>query len=195
VALASGCPNPLEEREMETAADDGRPPAGWLTELFARLREPLWLYVRRRVGGDGETASDIVQEAFLKLCQEPWPDIEPYATAWLYRTCRNRAIDAYRREEHMSIARNSHPGNADVSTLADQLLVPPGEALDRQERLAAVESELGKLSDQQQEILRLRLQCGLSYKQIAEVTELTVTNVGYHLHQAIVTLRERLGCR
>jgi RNA polymerase sigma-70 factor (ECF subfamily) len=180
---------------METAADDGRPPAGWLTELFARLREPLWFYVRRRVGGDAETASDIVQEAFLKLCQEPWPDIEPYATAWLYRTCRNRAIDACRREEHMSIAHKSLDGAADVSTLADQLQVAPGDAFDRQERLAAVEAELARLSEQQQEVLRLRLQCGLSYKQIAEVTELSVTNVGYHLHQAIVTLRERLGSR
>ena len=95
----------------------------------------------------------------------------------------------------MSIAHKSRDADADVTTLADQLLVSPGDALDRQERLAAVEAELAKLSDQQQEVLRLRLQCGLSYKQIAEVTELTVTNVGYHLHQAIVTLRERLGCR
>lgn len=180
---------------METTADGGRPPAGWLTELFAHLREPLWFYVRRRVGGDGESASDIVQEAFLKLCQEPWPDIEPYATAWLYRTCRNRAIDACRREGCMSIAHKSRDGTADVTTLADQLLVPPGDALESQERLAAVERELAKLSEQQQEILRLRLQCGLSYKQIAEVMALSVTNVGYHLHQAIVTLRERLGAR
>jgi RNA polymerase sigma-70 factor (ECF subfamily) len=180
---------------METAADDGRPPGRWLTELFASLREPLWYYVRRRVGGDGETASDIVQEAFLKLCQEPWPDIEPYATAWLYRTCRNRAIDACRREQSMSIAHRSEDRAADVTTLADQLLVPPGDALESQERLAAIEAELARLTEQQQEILRLRLQCGLSYKQIAEVMELTVTNVGYHLHHAIVTLRERLGSR
>jgi RNA polymerase sigma-70 factor (ECF subfamily) len=180
---------------MESAADPGRPPAKWLAEQFAQLRGPLWLYVRRHIGGDGESASDIVQEAFLKLCQEPWPEIEPYATAWLYRTCRNRAIDACRREGYMSTAHKSRDAAADITSLADNLMVPVGDALDQQERLHAVEAELANLSEQQQEILRLRLQCGLSYKQIAEVMELTVTNVGYHLHQAIVTLRERLSCR
>ncbi len=82
--------------------------------------------------------------------------------------------------------------DADVSTLADKLGVSPSEELDRRESLAQLNVELGKLSPQQQEILRLRLHAGLSYKQIAEVMELTVTNVGYHLHQAIVTLRQRL---
>lgn len=178
---------------MKVVADRERPPSVWLAEIFSRLHQPLWCYVRRRVGGDSQLASDIVQEAFVRLCQQPWPEIESYATAWLYRTCRNRAIDECRREGRMSVAFPSGESPADVALLADQLGTRPDEHLDEQERLHRLTQELGRLSDQQQEILRLRLHSGLSYKQIAEVMELTVTNVGYHLHQAIVTLRQRLN--
>ncbi len=50
-----------------------------------------------------------------------------------------------------------------------------------------------KLSPRQQEVLRLRLQAGLSYREIAEVTGLTVGNVGFHLHQAVRNLRDSLA--
>lgn len=93
----------------------------------------------------------------------------------------------------MSMAFPAGESPTDVATLADHLGTRPDEHLAEQERLQRLSQELGRLSDQQQEILRLRLHGGLSYKQIAEVMELSVTNVGYHLHQAIVTLRQRLN--
>jgi RNA polymerase sigma-70 factor (ECF subfamily) len=45
----------------------------------------------------------------------------------------------------------------------------------------------------QQEAVRLKFQHGLSYKEIASVLDLTVTNVGFILHTALKTLRARLG--
>jgi RNA polymerase sigma-70 factor (ECF subfamily) len=50
-----------------------------------------------------------------------------------------------------------------------------------------------QLSPRQQEVLRLRLHAGLSYREIAEVTGLTVSNVGFHLHQAVRNLRDSLA--
>ena len=49
------------------------------------------------------------------------------------------------------------------------------------------------LSPRQQEVLRLRMQAGLSYREIAEVTGLTVSNVGFHLHAAVRNLRDSLA--
>jgi RNA polymerase sigma factor (sigma-70 family) len=48
------------------------------------------------------------------------------------------------------------------------------------------------LPENQQEVVRLKFQNGMSYKEIASVTELTVTNVGFLLHRAINTLRARI---
>ena len=38
----------------------------------------------------------------------------------------------------------------------------------------------------------LKVQEGKSYREIAEITGLTVTNVGYLIHQAMQTLKVRL---
>ncbi len=175
-------PNPPDK------ADDAIvPPSGWIAELFARLEVPLVGFVRRRLGGDIEGARDIVQEAFVKLCQESWPSIEPHATAWLYRVCRNRAIDLSRREGHMTAIHTQ----LDVAGLRDQNELPDA-SLQQSEQLAQLQAAVIRLTEQQQEVLRLRLHDGLSYRQIAEVTGLTMTNVGYHLHQAITQLRKRV---
>ena len=50
-----------------------------------------------------------------------------------------------------------------------------------------------QLTPRQQEVLRLRIQAGLSYREIAEVTGLTVSNVGFHLHAAVRSLRDTLA--
>lgn len=170
------------------SAHDGRPPTEWVAQVFAQLESPLVAYVRRRTGGDVEAARDVVQEAFVKLCQQSWPDIEEHATAWLYRTCRNRAIDITRREGRM----NAIQSGTNVSSLHDRSERQPDEQASRGEQIDRMRSQIDRLPERQQEILRLRLHDGLSYKQIAQVTGLTATNVGYLLHQAISSLRLRM---
>ena len=165
------------------------PPAQWVAEVFARLEVPLVAYVRKQLWGNLEAARDIVQDVFVKLCQQAWPEIEPHATAWLYRTCRNRAIDLSRREGRMSAI---HTGT-DIANLQDRAGHGPDHRAEEGEQLEQLRAGVGQLSEQQQEVLRLRLHDGLSYRQIAEVTGLTITNVGYHLHQAISQLRARLA--
>jgi RNA polymerase sigma-70 factor (ECF subfamily) len=49
------------------------------------------------------------------------------------------------------------------------------------------------LSPRQPEVIRLRMQAGLSYREIAEVTGMTVSNVGFHLHEAVRNLRDSLA--
>lgn len=68
----------------------------------------------------------------------------------------------------------------------------PGGQLANKEAAAGLLKQLAALPDRQQEILRLKFSGGLSYKQIAEVTGLTVSNVGVILHTAIGKLRKQM---
>ena len=65
-------------------------------------------------------------------------------------------------------------------------LVEQGETVSRVLEL------LDTLPENQQEVVRLKFQNGLSYREISEVTQLSVTNVGYLLHTAIKALRSQM---
>ena len=53
-----------------------------------------------------------------------------------------------------------------------------------------IEQRIADLPRLEQEVVLLRLGQGLSYKQIAEVMELSVSHVGVLLHQALTRLRD-----
>lgn len=133
---------------------------------------------------DRDAAKDVVQEAFFNLWHRP-PEDTTNLRPWLFRVCRNKALDFRRKEGRMkpldhSIAEAQPSGEASPRTMA--------EASDRH---AHVLHLMKDLPENQQEVIRLKFQNGLSYKEIATVTELTVTNVGFLLHTAINTLRTR----
>ena len=60
---------------------------------------------------------------------------------------------------------------------------------ERREQLAAVIRQL-PISIRQPLVLRLE---GLSYKEIADVLDLTTSNVGVRLHRASAKLKQRIG--
>jgi len=67
----------------------------------------------------------------------------------------------------------------------------PAAALEQLETTAQLLQLLDTLSAEQQEVVRLKFQHGLSYRQIGEVTGRTSNHVGVMLHTALKTLRER----
>lgn len=131
-----------------------------------------------RLLGDEDLARDVVQDAFLRLWQADQASLDGRLAPWLFTVCRNRATDVRRKESRMT-------------TLSDQQLessqrcdpTPDGNVL----------ALLAGLPERQQEVLRLKFQCGLTYRQISEVTQLTVSHVGVLLHNGIKTIREKLG--
>ena len=63
---------------------------------------------------------------------------------------------------------------------------------DRSELLEQVWSVMEQLPPKQREVIRLKFQHDLSYKDISAVTGNSVTNVGFLLHTAIKRLRKLL---
>ena len=69
----------------------------------------------------------------------------------------------------------------------------PTVGLERNEEQQLVEQQILQLPTREQELLSLRLSHGMSYKQIAEITGLTTSNVGFLLHQALMRLKTALA--
>lgn len=158
-----------------------------LIAIVDRYQGPLLAYafgmLRDRAG-----AEDAVQETFLKLChhhQTAGPAaLAGRTAAWLFTVCRTRVIDMQRKRQPDSLE-STHVPVLDHAP-------PPDAAIVDQEDHRRIAESIGDLSPRQQEVLQLRVQAGLSYREIAEVTGLSVSNVGFHLHAAVRALREQL---
>lgn len=155
-----------------------------ISNLIDRYQRPLLAFARRCLSGDAESAQDAVQETFLRLCRQDLTQIRGREAAWLFKVCRSRVIDMQRIKK---------PTNNDEAAMAmiDQAPGPQGVAESEDQR-SFIMHLIDGLSPRQQEVLRLRLQGGLSYDEIADVTGLQRSNVGFHLHQAVRSLRESL---
>jgi RNA polymerase sigma factor (sigma-70 family) len=156
----------------------------WLRSVVASHEGPLIRYAAR-ITGDMERARDVVQDTFLRLCEQDRHELDGRLAEWLYTVCRRRALDVQRKEHRMR------------ATLPEELdrcagPAPPHDIAERDEAHAAVLAVIGRLPENQQEVVRLKFQSGLSYREIAGVTGLSVTNVGYLLHVALKAVRKEV---
>jgi RNA polymerase sigma-70 factor (ECF subfamily) len=160
--------------------------ARWVRDALERFEGPLLLYAARLLR-DPHGAQDVVQEAFLRLLRADRAAVEPRLPGWLYAVARNLALDRMRRERWME-----RPDSAVLETRAGPGDDPADRAAARDAAAAALRA-LESLPEKQREALRLRLQHGLSYREIAEVMDATVNHVGVLLHEGLKALRRRLG--
>ena len=155
----------------------------WIEACVARYERPLCQYAFR-LTGNFESARDAVQDVFLKLWHED--DLSDDRLApWLFRVCRNRCIDMLRKEKPMQ----------PLTDLQAAVLPDPGrspaEETGLRESVSLLLRKLAQLPANQAECIRLKFQHQLSYREIAAVTALSESNVGYLIHVGIQTLRQQ----
>ncbi|NLF15838.1 MAG: sigma-70 family RNA polymerase sigma factor [Lentisphaerae bacterium] len=158
----------------------------WVEGALETYEKPLLRYALRWCRGDVERARDAVQDTFLRLCRQPRQRVEGHLAQWLYTVCRNRAIELLRKE-----ARMDPLSDTDLATRPSGGADPAGQA-DHGDRQAALARLLADLPERQQELIRLKFQEDLSYKEISSIMALSVSNVGFLLHTSLQTLRRRL---
>jgi RNA polymerase sigma-70 factor (ECF subfamily) len=138
---------------------------------------------------DDLPAQDVVQEVFLRVAQNPQrvpTDHDTAARNWLLRIAHNLCVDEIRRR---STTRKISVGLRE--TLSQT--VPAAETqLEAEEKRAQVLAAVNRLPERQRELVLLKISEKKSYKEIAAITGLTVTNVGFQLHQAMKTLAGEL---
>lgn len=58
------------------------------------------------------------------------------------------------------------------------------------ERVYAI---LEGFSENQREVIRLKFQHGMSYREISKITSLSISNVGFLIHTALERVRQKMG--
>ena len=157
----------------------------WVRSAVSRFEGRLTLYATR-ILGDVERARDVVQETFLRLCSQKRARVEPHLTEWLFTVCRNRAIDVRRKEGRMATLSETRMQSCVSSDPA------PAELAERRDSHSQVLETLETLPDSQRDVLRLKFQNGLSYREISGVTGFTESNVGFLIHTGLKAIRRKL---
>lgn len=147
----------------------------------------LIAYTAGILNGDYERARDVVQDSLLKLYLTDPDKVRDNLKAWLFTVCRNRALDILRKDHRLDL------GNEDALGGAVSFDPDPAENADSHELHARIWELVDKLRPNQREVIRLKFMHDCSYQQIADVTGLTVGNVGFIMHVAIKKLRELLN--
>ena len=151
-------------------------------QALERYERPLVSYARS-ITGDLESARDAVQETFLRLSRQDIAALEPRLAPWLFFVCRNCALD--HRRKVVRFADGMVEDNVPDSGPS------PSEQASSAEDAIQLRSLVERLPAQQQELVKLKFEAGLSYREIGEATRMSVSNVGVQLHNAIQTLRQQ----
>jgi RNA polymerase sigma-70 factor, ECF subfamily len=167
-------------RERDDATLVRRTTRGDLTafeELVDRHR-PVVVRVAARIVGP-EEAEDVSQDAFLRAFHrlEHFRGEAPFRS-WLLRITNNAALDHLERRRPEPV----DPESFDVSEQSSSR--PPAERLELRERIERLERKLHGLSHQHRVVLVLRDAEGLSYEEIADITDTPLGTVKGRLHRA-----------
>jgi RNA polymerase sigma-70 factor (ECF subfamily) len=153
-------------------------------DIVRRYQGALYRHLLR-LAGSREQAEDLCQEAFIKLYRA-LPGFERGRTVapLLFKIATNLWRDG--RPDPLEMAGLGNPDSPDPSRrVADQVVL----RLEHE----AIRQALQRLRSEYREVLSLRYDQGLSYREIAEVTGVSVGTVGTRLRRAVDALRAVLA--
>jgi RNA polymerase sigma factor (sigma-70 family) len=147
-------------------------------QVYASTYEDLVRFLYRKVW-DADRAQDLAQETFVRCLREaaksrPIDNARAFVFTVASNLARDEARTVLRRKKHLVLLK----GEAVDSS-------PPVDtaALEREQKIAAVEAALADLSDRDRDILLL-WDAGLSYQEIAQQTGLAIGAIGTTLARA-----------
>jgi RNA polymerase sigma-70 factor (ECF subfamily) len=146
-----------------------------------------------RMLGTNSDAEDIAQQVFVRV----WKNAKRYEprakfTTWLLKITRNLVFNELRRRSrHPAVPLQSETGEEE-RPLRDEHAIAPDASLLEEELQKAVDAAIAQLPETQRMAVILRRYEELSYEEIAEALDQSVSAVKSLLFRARTELRESL---
>ena len=158
-----------------------------LGELYDRYEAKIYSYIYRRTGQQ-PLAEDLTAQVFLKMLEalnsgKAW---HSSFSGWLYRIAHNLVIDYYRRRD-----RDQQVAIDDAPVLiagSDN----PVRAAELQLEADKLRSAIGRLTDEQADVISLRFLEGYSINEVAAMMDKTEGAIKALQYRAVATLRQLL---
>ena len=164
-----------------------------LQTLIERHQNRLFSYIFLLVK-DKQLADDIFQDTFVKVINTlklgKYND-EGKFIQWVMRIAHNLVIDHFRKAKKIPFVESKNPDFDVFDTI--QLTDPSiEERLVLRQIHSDVKNLLQYLPDEQKEVIQLRCYSGLSFKDIAEQTEVSINTALGRMRYALINLRKMI---
>lgn len=158
--------------------------------LLQRHKRKVWSHVYLMVR-DREVTDDLFQEAFIKVVHTLKTgkyNEEGKFLPWVMRIAHNLVIDHFRRNKKMPMLR----GTVDHDVFAT--VAQPGQNAEQRMVNVQIDEDVRKLIDhlpgEQREVVVMRTYLGMSFKEIAEHTGVSINTALGRMRYALINMRK-----
>jgi RNA polymerase sigma-70 factor (ECF subfamily) len=192
VVTASCPPTPSDEQLLACFAAGER---AALDELFRRYRQPAYRVAYRLLGHEAD-ALDALQEGFVKALThlDSFQGRSAFKT-WLLRVVSNAALDLGRQRGRREVLSLNGYSSKDGEAMHPLRLEEPTARMEQADLRRALDQALATLSDAQRQTFVLHAEAGLSYREVADVMQISIGTVMSRLYYARQKLRVYLDER
>ena len=145
-----------------------------------------------------EDAKDIVQETFVEVFKSIHQfRSDARLSTWLYRIAVNKSLNLIRKNKiNKWIVRldvfSTKMNSINEYRPTEENPAQPGDKLEQNERYRQIKLAIDSLSDNQRIAFILSKHLDLSYKEISEVMEISLSSVESLIHRAKINLQKKL---
>lgn len=158
--------------------------------LLMRHKSRLFTYIVQMVR-DRNLADDIFQETFVKaittIRQGRYNDLGKFS-AWITRIARNLAIDSFRAEKSEATV-STDDANFDILNRRELSEETVEDAMIDLQIERDVRRLVDELPESQREVLMMRFYRNLSFKEIAELTGVSINTALGRMRYAVLNMR------
>lgn len=162
-----------------------------LNILINRYQQKIFSYIMMVVR-DKDLAEDLFQDTFIKVINTlrlgNYRE-EGKFNQWIMRITRNLIIDHFRKSQKMSFVDNSNENGSFFDNFSE-----PTHSIEQimitEQIHDTLRSLIKLLPDKQQEVLIMRLYQDMSFKEIADLTNVSINTALGRMRYAILNLRK-----
>ena len=168
-----------------------------IEQTFAKERYKLFGFIRKFVPSK-EDAEDILQDVFFQFVNYADIEIIEKVNNWLFKTAKNRIIDRSRKKKAEAFSDTITEGYNEEESYSIEDFLPsieltPEDLFLRDEFKDKFDEALAELPAGQREVFYMNEIDGLSFKEISELTGLSVNTLLSRKHYAIKQLKQKLN--
>lgn len=161
-----------------------------LSILISRHQAKVYGFIYAKVG-NRDISDDIFQDTFIKVIKTLKANTyneEGKFLPWVMRIAHNLTIDYFRHAKKMPFQRETDEYSI-FNFMSDSSLTIEGQIIEGQIE-ADVQKLIESLPEDQQEVLKLRYYDDLSFKEIADLTGVSINTALGRMRYAVINLRK-----